>query len=165
MSSIATFYLLPETGRAEFLSAHRNQKSVTHKRAFFGTKEVVTGERFLWEYLDTAATQRTAFPMSGFVIVDYLFTFVALPEPLVSALNEGAEDDPYYVITAELATSLAQFLGAHVPSLEALSAFAEESTPDPTGEYAQALLKTHDLLLDWFSRIPAGTFGVLHLTF
>lgn len=39
MSSFVTFYVLPETKRAEFAEAQRNQKTVTYKRGFFGTKE------------------------------------------------------------------------------------------------------------------------------
>lgn len=81
MSSIATFYLLANTKRAEFIDAHRNQKTVTHKRGLFGTKEIVTGDRFLWEYLDSAATDKTDFPFSGFTFIDYFFTFLTASLP------------------------------------------------------------------------------------
>lgn len=121
MSSIATFYLLPETGRAEFTDAHRNQKSITYKRSLFGRKEVITGERFLWEYLDSAATDRTELPFSGFPLIDYLFTFVAtnLPENLQAALSAAAIDEHYYAISADLAAKFAEYLQSYtrVPPL------------------------------------------------
>ena len=53
MSSFATFYILSEASRSAFGDAQRDQKTVTYKRGLFGTKEIVTGDRFLWEYLDS----------------------------------------------------------------------------------------------------------------
>ena len=49
MSSIATFYILSEASRSAFDDAQRDQKTVAYKRGLFGTKEIVTGDRFLWE--------------------------------------------------------------------------------------------------------------------
>jgi len=34
-------------------------------------EEVTTGERFLWEYLDSATANKTDFPFSGFAFIDY----------------------------------------------------------------------------------------------
>jgi 2-hydroxychromene-2-carboxylate isomerase len=63
MSSIATFYVLSEASRAAFDDAQRDQKTVAYKRGLFGTKEIVTGDQFLWEYLDS--TDRLGFLVSG----------------------------------------------------------------------------------------------------
>ena len=89
MSSIATFYILSEANRSAFADAQRNQKTVTYNRGLFGTKEIVTGDRFLWEYLDSATTGKTDFDFSGFAFIDYLLSFVtaSLPEHLNVALK------------------------------------------------------------------------------
>ncbi|MBI5799779.1 MAG: hypothetical protein HZA92_03500 [Verrucomicrobia bacterium] len=167
MSSIATFYILPEAKRAEFTDAHRNQKRVTYKRTLFGQKEVVTGERFLWEYLDAASTDRTDFPFSGFAFIDYFFTFVTstLPKDMESALAGAAVDEHHYAFSAELAASFAEYLRLHPPESAGFSAFAAEHNPSGGAEYVQILRETHDFLVRWFGRIATGTFGVLHITF
>jgi len=165
MASIATFYLLPETQRAEFLAAHRDQKTVTYRRSLFGKKEVVKGERYLWEYLDAEAGKRREFPFSGFVLIDYFYTFVSLPPELDAELESTGVDENYTAISAGLAASLGQFLEAHPAEPAALAAFAEEEGREPSPEYVQALRETHDFLLDWFRHIAPGKFGVLHLTF
>ena len=72
MSSIATFYILSEASRSAFDDAQRDQKTVTYKRGLFGTKEIVTGDRFLWEYLDSTTAGKTGFDFSGFAFIDYL---------------------------------------------------------------------------------------------
>lgn len=167
MSSTANFYILPEAQRAEFLDAHRGQKTVTFKRAFFGQKEVVTGERYLWEYLDSATQDRTCLPFSGFAFIDYFFENVAasLPEPLASALASAALDEHYYAIPADLAAELADHLRSHPPAVSALTAYAAVEHPREGQEYVAALVETHDFLLHWFSRIPPLHFGVIHITF
>ena len=167
MSSIATFYLLPEAKRAEFTDAHRNQKTVTYKRGLFGTKEIVTGDRFLWEYLDSATTAKTEFDYSGFAFIEYLLTFViaSLAEPLAAALTAAAVDDHYYAISAELAASLGDYLRSHPPDPAALQSFVDENNPNADEEYVGALRDTHDFLVRWFGTIDPRSFGVIHITF
>jgi hypothetical protein len=166
MSSIATFYVLPNSKRVEFAEAHRTEKTVTYKRTLFGRKEVVTGERFLWEYLDSATTDKIDFPFSGFVFIDYFFTFVTstLPKDLETALAGAAVDEHYYAISSDLAATFAEYLQTHPPDDAALSAFAAEQNADDP-EYVRALRETHDFILRWFSRIAPGSFGALHITF
>lgn len=167
MSSIATFYLLPETKRTAFAAAHRDQKTVTYKRGFFGTKEQVTGERFFWEYLDEAAAKKIDFDFSGFAFIEYFFTFAAasLPAELERAINGAALDDHHYDISAGLASSLAGYLHGHPPDLEALRSFVADNVPAADEGYAEVLRETHDFLVTWFSSIAAGSFGVIHITF
>ena len=167
MSSIATFYLLPEAKRAEFTDAQRNQKTVTYKRGFFGTKEVVTGDRFLWEYLDSAATSKTEFDFSGFALIDYLLTFVpaSLPDRLNSALSSAAVDDHHYAFSADMASSFAEYLHSHPPDSTSLQTFVAENNPDADAEYVSALRETHDFLVRWFDNIDRNSFGVIHITF
>jgi|JI10StandDraft_1071094.scaffolds.fasta_scaffold205818_2 hypothetical protein len=169
MSSLATFYLLPEAKRSEFTEAHRNQKRVTYKRTLFGQREIVTGDRFLWEYLDSdsVSVDRVDFPFSGFAFIDYFLTFVAqrLPKDLESALAEATMDDHYFTFSAELAARLAAYLRSHPPDVDSLSVFASEHDSRGGAEYIQMLGETHDFLLAWFDRVVANTFGVLHLTF
>jgi hypothetical protein len=166
MSSIATFYILPDSKRAEFAEAHRTEKTVTYKWTLFGRKEVVTGERFLWEYLDAATADKSDFPFSGFAFIDYFFTFgtSTFPKELVTALASAAVDDNFYVISSDMAAAFAEYLQSHPPQDAALSAFATEHNPDDT-EYAQTLRQTHDFVLHWFRRVSSGSFGVLHITF
>ena len=167
MSSIATFYSLPEGKRTEFSEAYRNQRRVTYKRTLFGRKEVVTGEKFLWEYLDATNSDRTDFPFSGFAFIDYFFAFVTsrLPKHLESALASAAVDESYYVFSAELAARFAEYLQQHPPDPAGLSAFAAEHNPSGGGDYVQTLRETHDFLVRWFGGIATGTCGVLHITF
>lgn len=167
MSSIATFYVLPESKRAAFSEAKRNQKTVRYQRGFFGTKEVVTGDRFLWEYLDAECLERTEFPYSGFVFVDYFFTYLVsrLPQDLESALGGAAVDEHHYMFSAMLAAGLAAYLQSHPPDAIALGEFVVENNPDAGGEYVGALRETHDWLLGWFSGLQGGSFGVIHVTF
>jgi len=167
MSSVATFYILPEAKRAEFTNAHRNQKTVTYKRGLFGTKEVVTGDRFLWEYLDSTITDKTDFPFSGFAFIDYFFTFVTstLPKELETALAGAALDEHYYSFSSDLAASFAQYLQSHPPDSAALASFAAEQQPDGGAEYVQCLRETHDFILGWFGRVAPGSFGVLSISF
>jgi hypothetical protein len=167
MSSVATLYILPDFKREEFTDAHRNQKTVNYKRTLFGMKQVVSGERFLWEYLDFATKDKTDFPFSGFIFIDYFFSFVTrnLPEDLTSALASAAVDENYYAISSDLASSLAEYLHSHVPESSALTTFATEHNPDGGAEYTKCLLETHNFLLRWFSQIAPGKFGVVHITF
>jgi hypothetical protein len=167
MSSIATFYLLSIDKRDEFDDAHRNQKTVTYKRGLFGTKELVTGERFLWEYLDTASIAKTEFDYSGFVFIDYLLTYVSanLPKDLETALSSTAVDDHHYAISAELAVSLEEYLRSHPPDSAALETFITENNPDADEEYINILRDTHDFLRRWFGSIEPSHFGVIHITF
>lgn len=167
MSSVATFYLLPEAKRAEFTEAHRNQKTVTYKRGFFGTREIVTGERFLWEYLDSATTSRTEFDFSGFVLIDYFFTYLAtsLPRNLETALLNSALDEHHYSIRAELAASFGDYLRPHPPDPTELQSFVAENNPDADEDYVDSLRETHDFLVRWFGTLDSGSFGVIHVTF
>lgn len=166
MSSIATFYVLPDSKRAEFTEAHRTEKAVTYKRTLFGRKKVTTGERFLWEYLDSATANKTDFPFSGFAFIDYFFTFATstLPKDLETALFGAALNEHYYSISSDLAATFAEYLQTHPPEEAALSALAAEHNPDDT-EYSQTLRETHDFVLRWFGSIAPGRFGVLHITF
>lgn len=166
MSSIATFYLMHEAKRAEFTEAHRTEKTVTYKRTLFGKKEVTTGERFLWEYLDSTTIDKTDFPFSGFVFIDYFFAFVTrtLPKDLEAALAAAAIDEHYYAISSALAATFAEYLQAHPADDAALTAFAAEQNGDDP-EYVRALRETHDFVLRCSSQIPPGRFGVLHITF
>ena len=58
IASIATFYILSETSRSAFDDAQRDQKTVTYNRGLFGTNEIVTGNRFLWEYFGAERISR-----------------------------------------------------------------------------------------------------------
>lgn len=165
MSSIVTCYILRESQRSEFLEAHRNEKTISYERGFLGIKEVVRGERFLWEYLDCAAAARLEFPFSGFALIDYLFSFVLFPGHLQQAFASAEVDESYYAISADLARALADFLESHLPSSAALIAFVPEEGCGSPGEYADILLNTHDILLDWLRRLSRGYFAVLHITF
>lgn len=167
MSSIATFYLLPEASLPAFVDAQRNRKSVTYKRGWFGTKEIVTGDRFLWEYLDSATTSKTEFGFSGFAFIDYFLAFLAasLPEQLNAALRSTVIDDHYFAISADLAASLADYLRSHPPDATALRAFVADNNPDAGEEYIGTLRETHDFLVRWFGSVDRNSFGVIHITF
>lgn len=167
MSSFVTFYVLPEAKRLEFVEAQRKQKTVTYKRGFFGTKEVVTGERFLWEYLDSETADKVDLPFSGFVFIDYFLTFVAerLPEPLKAALEDAMADEHYLVFSKDQAASFAAYLQLNPPKTVDLEAFATEHQPEGGQEYIQCLRETHAFLQTWFGGIGTTKFGVVHLTF
>ena len=77
MSSIATFYIVSAAKRDSFTEARRTEKTVTYKKGFlgFGSREIVTGDRYLWEFLDLEAASKHDFDHSGFAIVDYFLTF------------------------------------------------------------------------------------------
>lgn len=166
MSSIATFYILPESKRPEFSQARQNQKTVTYKRGFFSTKKIETGDRYLWEYLDSAASEREEFPFSGFILIDYLFTFVAdaAPIELMSIFKHAALDENYYVFASEAATRLAGYLESHPPESDRLESFLKEQGGN-SPEDVKAMQDTHDYLITWFRRISTDSFGVMHLTF
>jgi hypothetical protein len=167
MSSIATFYILPEASRSAFAEAQRNQKTVTYRRGWFGTKEMVTGDRFLWEYLDSATIGKTEFDFSGFVFIDYLLSFVtaSLPEHLNLALRSAMVDDHYFAISADFASSLAEYLRSHPPEATALRAFVADNNKGVDENYVNALRETHEFLVSWFGRIAQDSFGVIHITF
>ncbi len=167
MSSIATFYILSEASRSAFDDAQRDQKTVTYKRGLFGTKEIVTGDRFLWEYLDSTTTGKTDFDFSGFAFIDYLLSFVkaSLPEHLNVALESAMVDDNYFVISADFASSFAEYLRSHPPDVTALQAFVADNSPDADEEYIGTLRETHDFLVRWFGSIDRNSFGVIHITF
>lgn len=165
MSSIANFYILPEASRGKFAEAQRNQKTVTYQRGLFRTKEIVTGDRFLWEYLDSATTGKTEFEFSGFAFIDYLLTFVAasLPEDFKIALRSAVVDDHYFAFSTDLASKFAEYLRSHPPDANALQAFFAEGNADE--EYVGTLRETHDFLVSWFESIDKNSFGVIHITF
>jgi hypothetical protein len=167
MSSTATFYRLSVDQRTEFTTAQRQQKTVQFKRTLFGRKEVITGDRYLWEYLDSAAADRSELPYSGFAFIDYFFSFVCpnLPAPLEAELKQAALDDHYFAFSGDLASRLASYLKAHAPDTAALTTFAQAQDSGHGPDYVACLSGTHDFLVDWFGSVGAGRFGVLHLTF
>jgi len=166
MSCIATFYLLLESQHTEFIAAHRDEKKVTYKSTLFGKKEIVTGEKYLWEYLDDAAKTKEDLPYSGFVLVDYLFVFTTFPEDLDAELTAVEIDEHYTVFSADLASRLAEYFKANPPADKALTTFAAEERPGENAtEYAEALREVHGLFLAWMQRVNPGEFGVLHLSF
>lgn len=166
MSSIATFYIVSEANRSAFVDAQRNEKTVTYKRGLFGTKQIVTGDRFLWEYLDSITTGKTDFGFSGFAVIDYLLSFVtaSLPEHLDVALRSAMVDDHYFVIAADVASSLTDHLRTHPPQATALQTFVADNNPDADEEYIGTLRETHDFLVTWFGSIDRDSFGVIHIT-
>jgi hypothetical protein len=167
MSSIATFYILPTAKRDSFAEARRTEKTVTYKKGFLGLgrREVVTGERYLWEYLDGESASKHNFPYSGFVMVDYFFTFVPLPEPLQAQLGAASSPDGHYhQFEHSLASSLAGYLEGHSPDHAELAEFASEQGQNAS-EYVPLLTETHDTLIQWLRRVSPSHFGVLHLTF
>jgi hypothetical protein len=167
MSSLATFYLLAESDREACIQAHRSQRIVTYKRSLFGTREVTTGDRFFWEYLDSASVEKIDFPFSGFAVIDYLFTFAPqwLPSGLQIDLENSSLDENYYLVSQSLAVLLADSLGSQHPDEAKLHEFAVEQAPQDALEYVPILRETHEFLRGWFSSIPVGSFGVIHLTF
>ena len=165
MSSIATFYLLRESARPEFEEAKRTEKTITYKRGIFRTKEIVTGERFLWEYLDEAAEERIEFPYSGFVLIDYLFTFLDGVEPIQSDFAAAAIDANYYAIPEPMAERVASFLQSNPPDEKALETFADQHGAQSPKQHAKQLRETHETLKHWFGKISQERFGVLQLTF
>ena len=167
MSSIATFYILSDANRSAFADAQRSQKTVTYKRGLFGTKQIVTGDRFLWEYLDSAATCKTEFDFSGFAFIDYLLSFVtaSLPEHLNVALRNAMVNDHYFVISADFASRFSEYLRSHPPDATALNFFVADNNPDADEEYIGTLRETHDFLVRWFGSIDRNSFGVIHITF
>lgn len=167
MSSLATFYILPAAKRESFAEARRTEKTVTYKKGFmgFGSREVVTGERYLWEYLDLEATSTHDFQYSGFAIVEYFFTFVQLSEPLQAQLNAASSPDGhYYQFEHSLASSIAEHLENHPPDHAELTEFASEQG-QKASEYVPLLTETHDTLIQWLRLVSSSHFGVLHLTF
>lgn len=165
MSSIATFYLLPESARTDFEEAKRTEKTITYKRGIFRTKEIVTGDRFLWEYLDEAAEERIEFPYSGFVLIDYLFTFLEGVEPIQSDFATAAIDANYYSIPRPMAERVALFLEANPPDGKALETFADQHGAESPKQHAKLLRETHETLKHWFRKVSQERFGVLQLTF
>lgn len=141
-----------------------NEKKVTYKSGLFGKKEVITGEKFLWEYLDEHSVTKIEFDYSGFLFIDYFFSFVVLPDDIQSRLNSGSRGAHYYLIDFPLASAILNYLTANQPSLESLTEYA-------TGEgkldidYPKALLSVHDQVVDWTRSCTKDTFLVLHLTF
>ena len=153
-----------ESQHTEFESAYANEKKVTYKSGLFGKKEVVTGERFVWEYLDEAAASKIDFDYSGFLFIDYFFTYVVLPDDIQTRLNSGCRGEHYYLIDSSLASAIRGYLTAHRPSIESLTEYSiGEGKIDR--EYPDALLSVHDQIVDWMGSCTNGTFLVLHLTF
>jgi hypothetical protein len=165
MSSIATFYLLRESDRAAFDEAKRKEKTITYKRGFFRTKEIVNGERFLWEYLDEIAEERIEFPYSGFLLIDYLFTFLESVEPIQTAFAAAAIDGNYYSIPVPVAAKVAGFLESNPPDIKALESFSGQQGVELPKEHAALLRETHETLKHWLGKISQDRFGVLQLSF
>ncbi len=167
MSSIATFYILPELQRAECSEAHLTQKTITYKKTFFGRKMVSTGERFFWEYLDQATQDRVDFPYSGFAFIEYFLNFLAreFPEDLEADFSASALDDNYYLIAPPIAARLVAYLKTNPPENARLSEFVQLENVDDVDAWVKSLSGTHDFCLEWFKRITVGKFGVIHLTF
>ena len=164
MSSIATLYTLNESERPNLAEAKRREKTVTYKRGLFRTKEIISGDRYLWEYLDSSATQKIDFPHSGFVIVDYLFTLIEFTEDIQEMIDDQVIDEHYNTFDHALCGRIAAFLEDKNPSDSDFEAFARDEGRDPDG-YIEALRTTHTLLVDWFRSANADELLVLHLTF
>lgn len=167
MSSIATFYALSESKRDSFAEARRTVKTITIKKVFLGfvSREVSTGDRYLWEYLDQEFISKHDFDHSGFFIVDYFLTFIQLPEPLSTQLAAATSPDcHYFQFEHSLASAIADHLESHPPVHAELSEFANEQGQDAS-EYVPLLIETHNMLIQWFRLITSKQFGILHLTF
>jgi hypothetical protein len=164
MSSIATFYLLATSKQESFREAKRTERTETFKRGLFFTKKIVSGDRHLWEFLDEESDRKLELPFSGFVLIDYFFTFLQLPDGLHAALTAAAVDEHHTWIDAALAGDLVRFLGSQPPDDRELSEFAAEQEMDPA-RYPEDLKEAHRFLLDWLRQVDASRFGVLHITF
>jgi hypothetical protein len=164
MSSILTVYRMAESKRTDFEHAYANEKKVTYKSGFFGKKEMVTGDQFLWEHLDDVAFDKIDFGYSGFVFIDYFFTYVVLPDETRTRLNSASRGEHYYVIDAALASSIRDYLLTHRPSIESLTAFAKEEGKMEDG-YPEVLLSTHDQIVELMALPANDIFLVIHLTF
>ncbi len=167
MSSLATFYILPDSKFGECKDAHQNQKTIAYKKTFFGRKEVTTGERFFWEYLEQATRDRLDLPYSGFAFIEYFLNFLPreLPEDLEADFNASALDDNYYLFTHPIATRFVAYLKSNQPDAVRLREFVQEQDADEVNAWVESISGTHDFSLQWFERITVGNFGVIHLTF
>lgn len=167
MSSIATFYVLEESQRDSFINARENEKTHSVTKGFFGIgrREIITGERYLWEYLDDEAADRHDFNDSGFAIIDYLFTYLQLPGSLQAELSAATSKDGHYTsFDHALASSLSDFLQQNPPDEPSLAGFTEK-LGHKASEYVPVLTATHAALIQWFRSFSPSEFGVLHLTF
>lgn len=167
MSSIATFYILAEDKRDSLTEARKTEKTVTLKKGFlgFGSRAVITGERYLWEYLDQESASKHNFDYSGFVIVDYFFTFVQFPEPLQTQLTTASSPDGHYFqFEHPLASAIAEYLEKHPPDHAELVDFASEQGQDAS-LHVPLLIETHSTLIQWLRLVSSSQFGILHLTF
>lgn len=165
MSCIATFYVLPESQHAAFLSAKQREPRVeTTKILFFTRRKQVDGEQ-IWEFLDRVATKKVDLEFSGFLLVDYLFVFLRI---------KGDEyfqrlDDNYSALTPDGAEKLAALLAARPVDRAGIERYlkddgrplAEAEREDTLNAYETA----HSKLAEWCASVRPGTFGVLHLSF
>ena len=130
-----------------------------------GGRGVVTGDRYLWDYLDQLSGEKHDFDYSGFALIDYFLTFVALPEPLKTLLGLATSPDGhYYCFDYPLAADVSSYLETHPPDPTELSGFASEQGQVP-GDYARLLMASHDALIRWLKCVSPSHCGVLHLTF
>lgn len=164
MSCIATFYTLPESLRSEFQQAKEVEKrTVTTKKMFFFTKQEEVGERYLWEYLDESNTAKFDFQYSGFLLVDYLWTYLQLDAKYFQNV-----DDYFMTITAENAKSLEDYLKENPIDEEKLSAFLTEDQGLPQEEHRQAIeaySRVHSYMIQTLEKIGGDLFGILYLSF
>lgn len=165
MSCIATFYVLPESQRADFLSSKQREPHVEERRIlFFRQRRQVSGEH-VWEYLDRVAAKKTNLDFSGWLLVDYLFVYRQIKD----ADHFERLDEYYMAMFPSGAERLAASLGARPVDRAAIELYltqddrplAESEREDTLTAYERA----HSSLVEWCASIRPGVFGVLHLSF
>jgi hypothetical protein len=165
MSCIATFYLLPESQRAAFLSSkEREPHGENTKVLFFTLRKQVAGEQ-IWEFLDRVAVKKTDLEFSGFLLVDYLFVYLRIKgDDYFQRLDEN-----YSALMPNGAERLAAFLATRPVDRSTIERYlkddgrplAESERDDTLSAYETA----HAKLAEWCASVRPGTFGVLHLSF
>lgn len=165
MSCIVTFYLLPESQHAAFLSSKEREPRVEENKLLgFAKRKQVPGEA-VWEFLDRVAEKRSELEFSGFLLIDYLFTYLQI------ASDEYFEslDEYYLALPPGGAEKLAAFLGAHPVDRPAIEHYLKNDgrplAPVERDDTLAAYESAHASLLEWCTEIRTGTFGVLHLSF
>lgn len=165
MSCIATFYVLPDSQHAAFLSSKQREPRVENTKVlFFTRRKQVAGEQ-VWEFLDRVAVKKTDLEFSGFLLVDYLFVYLRI---------KGDEyfqrlDDNYSALMPDGAEKLAALLAGRPVDRVAIERYLKddgrplaESERDDT---LNAYEKAHSQLAEWCASVRPGTFGVLQLSF
>jgi hypothetical protein len=160
MSSIARFFLVGNEKRHPLDTVI---KQASECRSLI--RRMFSGRSYdPFDYLSGTSDKSLAFPLSGFVLVTYLYELLEPQQELQRMLKRCAAGDreEFLIFSTEDSRTFRDYLKDNPPNAQSLARFSKEEGTD-SFEDRKYLMEAHGILLDWFGHVGPSHFGVIHI--